>query len=41
MAIAERHALPIIYVGVGEGADVIQAFSAEAYAKALVGLTSF
>lgn len=41
VAIAEAHALPIHFVGVGEGADDLQAFSAEAYARALVGLEAF
>ncbi|MEO0881301.1 MAG: signal recognition particle-docking protein FtsY [Pseudomonadota bacterium] len=38
VAIAEAHALPIHFVGVGEKAEDLQPFSAEAYAKALVGL---
>jgi len=41
VAIAEAHALPIHFVGVGEKAEDLQPFSAEAYAKALVGLESF
>lgn len=39
VAIAEAHALPIHFVGVGEKADDLQPFSAQAYARALVGLT--
>lgn len=38
VAVAEAHALPIHFVGVGEKAEDLQPFSAEAYAKALVGL---
>ncbi|MEM8633822.1 MAG: signal recognition particle-docking protein FtsY [Pseudomonadota bacterium] len=38
VAIAEAHELPIHFVGVGEKAEDLQPFSAEAYAKALVGL---
>ena len=41
VAIAEAHALPIHFVGVGERAEDLQPFSAEAYAKALVGLEEF
>jgi fused signal recognition particle receptor len=40
VAIAERHALPIHYIGVGEGADDLQPFSAHAFSRALVGLPS-
>ena len=39
VAVAEAHALPIHFIGVGEGADDLQPFSARAYARALVGLT--
>ena len=38
VAIAEAHDLPIHFIGVGEKAEDLQPFSAEAYAKALVGL---
>jgi fused signal recognition particle receptor len=38
VAVAEAHALPIHFVGVGEKAEDLQPFSAAAYAKALVGL---
>ncbi|MEO9970247.1 MAG: signal recognition particle-docking protein FtsY [Hyphomonadaceae bacterium] len=41
VAIAEAHALPIHFVGVGERAEDLQPFSAEAYAKALVGLEGY
>ena len=41
VAIAEAHELPIHFVGVGESADDLQGFSAEAYAKALVGLEGY
>jgi len=41
VAIAEAHALPIHFVGVGESADDLQPFSAEAYARALVGLEGY
>lgn len=37
VAIAEAHDLPIHFIGVGEGADDLQPFSAEAFAQALVG----
>jgi fused signal recognition particle receptor len=38
VAIAEAHALPIHFVGIGEKAEDLQPFSAHAYARALVGL---
>ncbi len=38
VAIAEQHALPIHFVGVGEKAEDLHAFSAETFARALVGL---
>lgn len=41
VAIAEAYALPIHFVGVGEKAEDLQPFSAEAYAKALVGLDTY
>lgn len=37
IAIAEAHDLPIHFIGVGEGADDLQPFSADAFAQALVG----
>ncbi len=39
VAIAERHALPIHFIGVGESAADLQDFDADAFARALVGLT--
>ena len=41
VAVAEAHELPIHFVGVGESAEDLQAFSADAYARALVGLEGF
>ncbi|MBY0448470.1 MAG: signal recognition particle-docking protein FtsY, partial [Hyphomonadaceae bacterium] len=38
VAIAERHALPVHFVGVGERPEDLQPFFAEAFARALVGL---
>ena len=38
VAIAEAHALPIHYVGIGERAEDLEPFSADAFAKALVGV---
>jgi fused signal recognition particle receptor len=38
VAVTERHKLPIRFVGVGEQADDLQPFSADAFAHALVGL---
>jgi len=37
VAIADKHDLPIHFVGVGEKAEDLQPFSAEAFARALVG----
>ena len=39
VAVAEAHELPIHFVGVGEKAEDLQPFSAQAYARALVGFT--
>jgi fused signal recognition particle receptor len=39
VAIAERHAIPIHFVGVGETAEDLQPFSARDYARALTGLS--
>lgn len=39
VAVAEAHALPIHFVGVGEKAEDLHPFSARAYARALVGMT--
>ena len=38
VSIAEKFDLPVHYVGVGEGADDLQPFDAENFARALVGL---
>jgi fused signal recognition particle receptor len=38
VALAERHAVPILFVGVGEKAEDLQPFDAAAFARALVGL---
>ena len=38
MAVAEKHDLPLYYIGVGEGVDDLQPFDAEAFARGLVGL---
>jgi fused signal recognition particle receptor len=36
-ALAQKYALPVHYIGVGEGADDLQPFSADNFAKALTG----
>ncbi len=38
VALAQRHAVPIHFVGVGEKAEDLQPFNADAFARALVGL---
>ncbi len=38
VALAQRHAIPIHFIGVGEKAEDLQAFEAERFARALVGL---
>jgi fused signal recognition particle receptor len=38
VAVAQRHAIPIHFVGVGEKAEDLQPFDAERFARALVGL---
>ncbi|ABI77933.1 signal recognition particle-docking protein FtsY [Hyphomonas neptunium ATCC 15444] len=38
VAIAEAHDLPIHFIGIGERAEDLRPFSAEAFAKALVGI---
>jgi fused signal recognition particle receptor len=38
VAIADRHAIPVHFIGVGEGIDDLQPFTAEPFARALVGL---
>jgi fused signal recognition particle receptor len=40
VSIAEKFDLPVHYVGVGEGADDLQPFDADTFAKALVGLAA-
>jgi fused signal recognition particle receptor len=37
IALAERHAIPIHFIGVGEKAEDLQPFSADRFARALVG----
>jgi fused signal recognition particle receptor len=39
VAIAERHALPIHFIGIGESAEDLQPFSARDYARALAGVS--
>jgi fused signal recognition particle receptor len=38
VALAERHAVPIHFIGVGEKAEDLQPFDAKSFARALVGL---
>jgi len=38
VALADKHRIPIHYIGVGEGADGLQPFDARAFARALAGL---
>ena len=40
VALAERHPLPIHYIGVGEGVEDLQPFEAMSFARALAGLSS-
>ncbi len=40
VSIAEKFDLPVHYVGVGEGADDLQPFDADSFAKALVGMAA-
>lgn len=40
VSIAEKFDLPVHYIGVGEGADDLQPFDAESFARALVGLAA-
>jgi fused signal recognition particle receptor len=40
VSIAEKFDLPVHYVGVGEGADDLQPFDADSFAKALVGIAA-
>ncbi|MDI3260770.1 MAG: signal recognition particle-docking protein FtsY, partial [Sinobacteraceae bacterium] len=37
LAIAKRLALPIRFIGVGEGIEDLEAFDADAYVQALIG----
>jgi fused signal recognition particle receptor len=37
VALADRFALPVHFIGVGEGVDDLQVFDADAFAKALTG----
>jgi len=41
VALAERHPLPIHFIGVGEGVGDLQAFEARSFARALAGLGRF
>lgn len=38
VAVAQRHAIPIHFIGVGEKAEDLQPFDAQSFARALVGL---
>jgi fused signal recognition particle receptor len=38
VALAQRHAIPIHFIGVGEKAEDLQPFNADSFARALVGL---
>ncbi len=38
VALAQRHAIPIHFIGVGEKAEDLRPFNAEAFARALIGL---
>jgi len=38
VALAQRHAIPIHFIGVGEKAEDLQSFDAQSFARALVGL---
>ncbi len=40
VSIAEKFDLPVHYVGIGEGADDLQPFDAESFARALVGVAA-
>jgi fused signal recognition particle receptor len=40
VAVAEKFALPIHFIGVGEGVDDLQPFDPGAFARALTGLPS-
>ena len=38
VALAEKFGLPVVAIGVGEGADDLRPFEADAFAKSLMGL---
>jgi fused signal recognition particle receptor len=38
VAIAEKHALPVHFIGVGEGVDDLEPFEARDFARAIAGL---
>ncbi len=38
VAVAQRHAIPIHFIGVGEKAEDLQPFDAQSFSRALVGL---
>jgi fused signal recognition particle receptor len=38
VAVAQRHAIPIHFIGVGEQAEDLRPFDADDFARALVGL---
>ncbi len=40
VAVAQRHAIPIHFIGVGEKAEDLQPFDATSFARALVGLST-
>jgi fused signal recognition particle receptor len=40
VALAEKHKLPVHFVGVGEGIDDLAAFTARDFANAIAGIES-
>jgi fused signal recognition particle receptor len=40
VALAERHRLPVHFIGVGEGIDDLAAFTARDFANAIAGIES-
>jgi fused signal recognition particle receptor len=40
IAVAQRHAIPIHFIGVGEKAEDLQPFDATAFARAMVGVSA-
>jgi fused signal recognition particle receptor len=38
VSLAEKYGIPVHYIGVGESADDLRPFTAEAFARSLVGL---